>query len=237
MDRLLQKHFTPTPLVWIIWRTDRSNLLQVRQVGDALFGLGLIFYSMELMSSAFSFVKHDANFLLFLARMENPWLGMLVSTAFTGLIQSSGATMGILLSLARQGMLGMDASMGLMLGANVGTCVTGLLAAIGQSRDALRLASVLMLIRMSASMVGKSKESHSLPRDVAHDLQRCCCSLRSPLHAPVRAACALSHPRLAEGAQTRTSYSSAPGRGRQGEGQTQGEGQEHCVRARGLCCA
>jgi len=108
---------------------------------------------MELMSSAFSFVKHDANFLLFLARMENPWLGMLVSTAFTGLIQSSGATMGILLSLARQGMLGMDASMGLMLGANVGTCVTGLLAAIGQSRDALRLASVLMLIRMSASMV------------------------------------------------------------------------------------
>jgi len=126
---------------------------KVEQFGDALFGLGLIFYSMELMSSAFSFVKHDINFLLFLAKMENPWLGMLVSTAFTGLIQSSGATMGILLSLSRQGMLGMDASMGLMLGANVGTCVTGLLAAIGQSRDALRLASVLMLIRILASLV------------------------------------------------------------------------------------
>lgn len=129
-----------------------SSALRTQKIGDSIFGLGLIFYSMELMSSAFSFVKEHDGFLYILSRMTNPWLGFLVSTLFTGLIQSSGATMSILLSLSRQGMIDIQSCTGLMLGANVGTCVTGLLASIGQSREALRLAVALILVRIVASV-------------------------------------------------------------------------------------
>jgi len=129
-----------------------SSAMRTQKIGDSIFGLGLIFYSMELMSSAFSFVKEHDGFLYLLSRMENPWLGFLVSTMFTGLIQSSGATMSILLSLSRQGMIDIQSCTGLMLGANVGTCVTGLLASIGQSREALRLAVALLLVRVVASV-------------------------------------------------------------------------------------
>jgi phosphate:Na+ symporter len=70
-----------------------------------------------------------------------------------GIIQSSGAMMAILLQLTGQGLLGMKSCFGLMLGANVGTCVTGLLASIGRSREALRLAMALLLFRLTSSLV------------------------------------------------------------------------------------
>jgi len=120
---------------------------KTRQIGMATFGCGVIFYSMDLMSSAFGFMKSHESFLSFLAQMDNPILGIIVSTVVTGLIQSSGATMSILLSLASQGMLGIRSATGLMLGANVGTCVTGMLASIGQPVDGLRLAVALLLFR------------------------------------------------------------------------------------------
>ncbi|EKX47528.1 hypothetical protein GUITHDRAFT_137312 [Guillardia theta CCMP2712] len=139
-------------IFWGYCITFFGHAIKTKQIGDAVFGLGLLFYSMEIMGNAFSFVKTHEGFLRLLSRMSNPWLGMLVSTLFTGLIQSSGATMSILLQLARQGMLKMDACTGLMLGANVGTCVTGLLAAIGKSRDALRLAVALFLFRLVSAL-------------------------------------------------------------------------------------
>ena len=90
------------------------------QIGLATFGCGIIFFSMELMSSAFGFMRSHEGFIDLLTKMDNPLLGILVSTAVTGLIQSSGATMSILLSLAGQGMLTIPSACGLMLGANIG---------------------------------------------------------------------------------------------------------------------
>jgi len=120
---------------------------RTKQLGVAVFGCGIIFFSMDLMSSAFGFMRTHSGFLNLLTRMDNPALGILVSTLVTGLIQSSGATMSILLSLAGQGMLTIKSSAGLMLGANVGTCVTGMLASIGQPTDGVRLAVALLLFR------------------------------------------------------------------------------------------
>ena len=124
-----------------------------RDIGGAIFGLGLLFFSMEVMSNAFAFMKQYPPFLNLLASMGNPYLGFVASTVFTGIIQSSGAMMAILLQLTGQGMLTMKSCFGLMLGANVGTCVTGLLAAIGRSREALRLAMALLLFRLTSALL------------------------------------------------------------------------------------
>lgn len=123
-----------------------------RDIGGATFGLGLLFFSMEIMSNAFAFMKQHDGFLRLLASMNDPYLGFATSSVFTGIIQSSGAMMAILLQLAGQGMLGMRSCFGLMLGANVGTCVTGLLASIGRSREALRLAVALLLFRLVSAL-------------------------------------------------------------------------------------
>jgi len=73
-----------------------------RDLGSAAFGLGLLFFSMEVMSNAFSFMKRHQGFLNLLASMDNPYLGFVASSVFTGIIQSSGAMMAILLQLAGQ---------------------------------------------------------------------------------------------------------------------------------------
>ena len=133
--------------------SEYSRVPTRRDIGSATFGLGLLFFSMEVMSNAFAFMKHHKGFLNLLSSMENPYLGFVTSSIFTGIIQSSGAMMAILLQLSGQGMLGMNSCCGLMLGANVGTCVTGLLAAIGRSREALRLAVALLLFRLVSAIL------------------------------------------------------------------------------------
>jgi phosphate:Na+ symporter len=65
-----------------------------------------------------------------LARMENPFFGILAGAVFTGLVQSSAATVGIAIAMASEGLLALPAGIALALGANIGTCVTALLAAL-----------------------------------------------------------------------------------------------------------
>ena len=135
-----------------------------RDMGGATFGLGLLFFSMEVMSNAFAFMKHHEGFLNLLASMNDPYVGFATSSLFTGIIQSSGAMMAILLQLAGQGMLGMRSCFGLMLGANVGTCVTGLLASIGRSREALRSLVISFMFFLSLSLPSLPPSIHpSLP--------------------------------------------------------------------------
>jgi len=75
-----------------------------------------------------------------LGQMRNPFLAMLVAAAFTALVQSSAATMGIVIVLAGQGLVPLDSGIALIFGANIGTCVTALLVTIGKNRDAFRTA-------------------------------------------------------------------------------------------------
>ena len=93
-----------------------SKMQTRRDIGRATFGLGLLFFSMEVMSNAFAFMRQHQPFLALLASMDNPYLGFVTSCIFTGIIQSSGAMMAILLQLSGQGMLKMQSCLGLMLG-------------------------------------------------------------------------------------------------------------------------
>ena len=108
----------------------------LRQYGAMIMGLGLVFFGMSLMSDAMRPLRSYEPFLDLMMRMENPLLGILVAAAFTALVQSSSATTGVVIAMAGQGLISLDAGIALIFGSNIGTCVTALLASLGKPRNA-----------------------------------------------------------------------------------------------------
>jgi phosphate:Na+ symporter len=123
--------------------TDRS-----RYGGEMLMGLGLVFFGMSIMSDGMNPLRSFGPFLDLMARMERPALGILVGAVFTGLVQSSAATMGIAIVMAADGLIGLPAGIALALGANIGTCVTAVLAAIGKPVEAVRAVAAHVLFNV-----------------------------------------------------------------------------------------
>jgi phosphate:Na+ symporter len=112
----------------------------IRRYGALIMGLGMIFYGMLLMGVAMKPLRSYDPFIQLMQEVSNPLIGILVSTAFTALIQSSSATTGIIIVLASQGLVNLEGGIALALGANIGTCATAGLAAIGKPREAVRVA-------------------------------------------------------------------------------------------------
>ncbi|MBF0277115.1 MAG: Na/Pi cotransporter family protein [SAR324 cluster bacterium] len=117
-----------------------SKKEKIKQYGLMIMGLGLVFYGMSVMSGAMKPLRSYQPFLDLMAQMDNPILGILVSTIFTGLVQSSSATTGVVIVLGMQGVINLEGGIALILGANIGTCMTAGLAAIGKPREAVRVA-------------------------------------------------------------------------------------------------
>ena len=115
---------------------------RTKQIGMILMGLGLVFYGMGLMSEGMNPLRSYEPFTNILQEMARPLLGILAGALFTGLVQSSAATVGIAIALASEGLLSLPAGIALALGANIGTCVTALLAAMGKPTEAVRAAVV-----------------------------------------------------------------------------------------------
>lgn len=120
----------------------------VRHAGMMLMGLGLVFYGMGLMSESMSPLRSYPPFLEMLRGMERPLGGVLAGALFTALIQSSAATVGIAIALAAQGLLSLEGGILLALGANIGTCMTAILAALGKPVEARRAAVVHLLFNL-----------------------------------------------------------------------------------------
>ncbi len=126
---------------------------RTKQYGGMLMGLGLIFFGMSVMSDAMSPLRSYQPFLDLMKTMENPLVGILVAAAFTGLVQSSSATTGIVIVMASQGFITLPTGIALAFGANIGTCVTALLASIGKPREAVRAALVHVLFNVAGVLV------------------------------------------------------------------------------------
>jgi len=115
---------------------------KVRHIGELILGLGLIFFGMNLMSEGMAPLKSYEPFLNLMLHMQNPFYEILVGLIFTALVQSSSATIGIVIVMAGNGFLTLPAGIAVSMGADIGTCVTAMLAAIGKSRDAVRSALI-----------------------------------------------------------------------------------------------
>jgi len=121
--------------------------------GEALLGFGILFYGMKLMSDTMKPLREFVPFIDFLKGLENPLLGLLVGAAFTALIQSSSAFTGIIIVLAQQGLLTLDAGIPLLFGANLGTCVTAGLASFNTGREAKRVALAHILFKVGGILL------------------------------------------------------------------------------------
>jgi phosphate:Na+ symporter len=130
-----------------------SSREKARQVGTIIMGLGLIFLGMDLMSEGTKPLRSYEPFITAMQGIERPLLAMAAAALFTALVQSSSATTGIVIVLASQGFITLEAGIALALGANVGTCVTALLATIGKPRAAIRAATVHVVFNVAGALL------------------------------------------------------------------------------------
>ncbi|MGI9647734.1 MAG: Na/Pi cotransporter family protein [Acidimicrobiia bacterium] len=121
--------------------------------GAVVLGLGLVFLGMSMMGDAMSPLRSSDTFIDLMARLENPFLGVAVGALFTALVQSSSATTGIVIVLAQQGLITLETGIALVLGANVGTSITALLASVGKPREALRAGVAHALFNVGGAVV------------------------------------------------------------------------------------
>ena len=121
--------------------------------GAMLFGLGLLFGGMGIMSEAMYPLRSFPPFLELMSHMERPLLGILVGAGFTALVQSSAATTGIAIVMAAEGLMSLPAGIALALGANIGTCATALLAALGKPTAAKRAAAAHVLFNVLGVLI------------------------------------------------------------------------------------
>ena len=130
-----------------------SKTDNVRNTGEIILGFGILFYGMKLMSDAMEPLRGYDVFINGMKGLENPLMGLLVGTIFTALVQSSSASTGVVIVLAHQGLITLEAGIPLIFGANIGTCVTAGLATINTSRDAKRVALAHVLFKIAGVMI------------------------------------------------------------------------------------
>ncbi len=111
-----------------------------KYTGVMLFGFGALFMGMNIMGNSVVPLSESQAFISILTKSKNPIIGILIGTLFTALLQSSSATTGILITLANNGLLGFDSAFYLILGQNIGTCITSVLASLGANKNAKRVA-------------------------------------------------------------------------------------------------
>ena len=121
-------------------------------VGQILLGLGLLFIGMKTMENAVSGLQELPAFRELVVAFSNPLLGILVGAAVTALIQSSSASMGILQAVSSTGVVSFHIAIPLIMGQNIGTCITALLSAIGASKNAKRTAMVHLLFNIIGTL-------------------------------------------------------------------------------------
>jgi len=124
------------------------NSTKIRSIGKSVLGFGILFFGMQIMSESMVPLRFFSPFIEIIVKLEDPLLGILVGTIFTALIQSSAAFMGIMIVLATQGLLSLEASIPLLFGANIGTAITAILASIKTSRESKQVALAHTLIKV-----------------------------------------------------------------------------------------
>lgn len=114
-------------------------------LGWIVAGFGLIFIGLKLMSGSMDFLKTSPGFIRFILTLDNPFVLLLAGTVFAALSQSSSATTAIVITLAEAGLMPVTSAFIVIMGSNVGTCVTAMLAGLGTNLNARRTALVHLL--------------------------------------------------------------------------------------------
>ena len=136
-------------IIGVIMVTFISNK-KANSIGEILAGLGVLFIGMSMMSSAMSPLRTEPLFIDFMTTISNPFIAVLFGAAFTALIQSSSASVGILQTIAMGGLIPLSSSIYIIFGQNIGTCITAVMAALSAKRSAKRTT----VIHLSFNLIG-----------------------------------------------------------------------------------
>ena len=151
---LKPKNFSPLLALAGILLIMGSKKQRRRDVGRVMMGFSILMYGMELMSGAVAPLADMPEFTDLMTAFTNPLLGVLVGAAFTGIIQSSAASVGILQALAMTGSVTYGLAIPIIMGQNIGTCVTALISSIGVSRNAKRVSVIHISFNLIGTTVG-----------------------------------------------------------------------------------
>ena len=124
-----------------------------KDLGNIFIGFAILIFGMDLMSDSMVSVRTLPGFDSFLATLKSPIAALLISTVFTGVIQSSAATIGIVQALALSGGITWEMAIPLVLGANIGTCVTALIGSLGTNKNAKRVVIMHFAVNTFGSIV------------------------------------------------------------------------------------
>ena len=124
-----------------------------KDLGNIFIGFSILICGMDLMSDSMLSVRTLPGFDSFLATLKSPIAALLISTVFTGVIQSSAATIGIVQALALSGGITWEMAIPLVLGANIGTCVTALIGSIGTNKNAKRVVVMHSSVNVFGSII------------------------------------------------------------------------------------
>lgn len=131
-----------------------SRRKTVQNVGLSILGFGMLFFGMGIMSDSIAPLKEYEPFINMLVKFgQNPLLGVLVGALFTLIIQSSSATTSVVIALSLQGLIDLPSGIALTLGANIGTCITALLASFGTNVTAKRAAVAHVLFNFFGAVI------------------------------------------------------------------------------------
>lgn len=124
-----------------------------KDLGNIFIGFAILICGMDLMSDSMLSVRTLPGFDTFLATLKSPIIALLISTVFTGVIQSSAATIGIVQALALSGSITWEMAIPLVLGANIGTCVTALIGSLGTNKNAKRVVVMHFSVNAFGSII------------------------------------------------------------------------------------
>lgn len=128
------------------WFAKRSR---TKHTGSVILGFGLVFFGMHLMSIATAPLKeHEMAMHTFQYMAAHPLANLIAATIFTAIVQASAATIGMAISLSFAGLISFEAAIPIVLGANVGTCITAFLGSFGMGTDGKRVAVAHVLVKI-----------------------------------------------------------------------------------------
>jgi phosphate:Na+ symporter len=126
-----------------------SKNRKYKNIGQMILSFGIVYLGMNIMSSSIQPLQNELDLKTFLFNLgQFPLFGLLAGVIITGIFQSSTALMGLVISLGINNLITLEAAIAIILGANIGSCVTGMIAAIGSSLSSKRLSLAQLLINV-----------------------------------------------------------------------------------------
>ena len=155
MQMLKPTSFSPILAIigMVMIMTAKDDRTKKKDIGNILVGFAILMFGMDTMSGAVKPLAKDPNFTSILTMFSNPVLGVIAGAVLTAIIQSSSASVGILQALCASGAMNFGAALPIIMGQNIGTCITAVMSGMGASKNAKRASMIHLYFNLIGTVV------------------------------------------------------------------------------------